>query len=77
MVNVSSRLRLTCVTHPDYSILDLKADCRGDNMWRRRSKCFRKNLSPFLLAKIRHEVACLGRIHALNPLQLFVIWRRY
>ena len=68
MVNVSYRLRTDVRQHhPDYSILDLKADCRGYKYVEETIKMLPEKPEPVLLAKIRHKVAGLGRIHALQP----------
>ena len=65
MVNVAYRLRAdVCQRHPDYSILDLKADCRGYKYVEETIKMLPEKPEPVLLAKIRHKVASLGRIHA-------------
>jgi hypothetical protein len=67
MVNVSYRLRSDVrPRHPDYSILDLKADCRGSTYVEETIKMLPEKPEPVLLAKIRHKVAGLGRIHALQ-----------
>jgi DDE superfamily endonuclease len=68
MVNVSYRLRADVrQRHPEYSILDLKADCRGSTYVEETIKMLPEKPEPVLLAKIRHKVAGLGRIHALQP----------
>ena len=66
MVNVSYRLRADVRQHhPDYSILDLKADCRGYK-YVQGSKCFRKNLSRLLARSQGREGKEVKRlIHAL------------
>ena len=53
--------------NPDYSILDLKADCRGYKYVEETIKMLPEKPEPVLLAKIRHKVAGLGRIHAPQP----------
>jgi len=68
MVNVAYRLR--AARHPrdpDYSVLDLKADCRGYKYVEETIKMLPEKPEPVLLAKIRNHVACLGRIHASQP----------
>jgi putative transposase len=68
MVNVSYRLRADMrQRHPDYSILDLKADCRGYKSVEETIKMLPEKPEPVLLAKIRPKVAGVGRIHALQP----------
>jgi hypothetical protein len=68
MVNVSYRLQADVrQRHPDYSILDLKADCRGCKYVEETIKMLPEKPEPVLLAKIRNHVAGLGRIHALQP----------
>src|SRR5215467_6502455 len=68
MVNVSYRLRADMRQHhPDYSILDLKADCRAYKYVEETIKMLPEKPEPVLLAKIRHQVAGLGRIHAAQP----------
>ena len=65
MVNVSYCLLADVRQHhPDYSILDLKADCRGSKYVEETIKLLPEKPEPVLLAKIRHKVAGLGRIHA-------------
>jgi hypothetical protein len=68
MVNVAYRLRATihpCA--PDYSVLDLKADCRGYKYVEETIKLLPEKPEPILLAKILHRVSGLGRIHAAQP----------
>ena len=65
MVNVAYRLRKTLhPCDPDYSVLDLKADCRGYKYVEETIKMLPDKPEPVLLAKIFHKVARLGRIHA-------------
>jgi putative transposase len=64
MVNVAYRLRADvhpCA--PDYSVLDLKADCRGYKYVEETIQMLPEKPEPVLLAKILNQVACLGRIH--------------
>jgi hypothetical protein len=49
---------------PDYSVLDLKADCRGSKYVEETIKMLPEKPEPILLAKILKQVAGLGRIHA-------------
>ena len=78
MVNVAYRLRADVRQRdPDYSILDLKADCRGYKYVEETIKMLPEKPEPILLAKILNQVAGLGRIHALNPPSAFRNWRRY
>jgi putative transposase len=68
MVNVSYRLRADVrQRNPDYSILDLKANCRGYKYVEETIKMLPTKPEPVLLAKIRHQGAALGRIHASQP----------
>jgi putative transposase len=64
MVNVAYRLRADLhQSAPDYSVLDLKADCRGYKYVEETIQMLPEKPEPVLLAKIRHQVAGLGRIH--------------
>ena len=68
MVNVAYRLRAD--GHPRdsaYSVLDLKADCRGYKYVEETIKMLPEKPEPILLAKILNQVASLGRIHAAQP----------
>ena len=68
MVNVAYRLRADVHPHdPDYSVLDLKADCRGYKYVEETIKMLPEKPEPVLLAKILNQVAGLGRIHAAQP----------
>ena len=68
MVNVAYRLRRDLLPRdPDYSVLDLKADCRGSKYVEETIKLLPEKPEPVLLAKIRNQVASLGRIHAAQP----------
>ena len=68
MVNVSYRLlRDFRQSDPDYSVLDLKADCRGYKYVDETIKMLPEKPEPVLLAQIFHKVACLGRIHTVQP----------
>ena len=72
MVNVAYRLRADVHPHaPDYSVLDLKADCRGYKYVEETIKRLPERPEPLLLAKILNQVACLGRIHASKPVFSF------
>ena len=65
MVNVAYRLRADVHPRdPDYSVLDLKADCRGYKYVEETIKMLPEKPEPVLLAKILNQVAGLGRIHA-------------
>jgi hypothetical protein len=65
MVNVAYRLRADVhVRDPDYSVLDLKADCRGYKYLEETIKLLPEKPEPVLLAKMFNQVAGLGRIHA-------------
>ena len=68
MVNVAYHLRVDVHTRdPDYSVLDLKADCRGYKYVEETIKMLPEKPEPVLLAKIRNQVAGLGRIHVSPP----------
>ena len=68
MVNVAYRLRADSHPRdPDYSVLDLKADCRGYKYVEETIKMLPEKSEPVLLAKILNQVAGLGRIHASQP----------
>jgi hypothetical protein len=68
MVNVAYRLRADVHPRaPDYSVLDLKADCRGYKYVEETIKMLPEKPEPILFAKILHQVAGLGRIHASRP----------
>ena len=68
MVNVAYRLRAEVHTRdPDYSVLDLKADCRGYKYVEETIKMLPEKPEPVLFAKILNQVAGLGRIHVSPP----------
>ena len=68
MVNVAYRLRVDVhARDPDYSVLDLKADCRGYKYLEETIKMLPEKPEPVLFAKILNHVAGLGRIHAAQP----------
>jgi putative transposase len=68
MVNVAYHLRADSHPQdPDYSVLDLKADCRGYKYVEETIKMLPEKPEPVLLAKILSHVAGLGRIHAAQP----------
>jgi putative transposase len=68
MVNVAYRLRADVHPRdPDYSVLDLKADCRGYKYVEETIQMLPEKPEPILLAKILNQVACLGRIHVSVP----------
>jgi putative transposase len=68
MVNVSYRLQADGRQRdPAYSILDLKADCRGYKYVEETIKMLPEKPELVLLEQIRNKVACLGRIHAAQP----------
>ena len=72
MVNVAYRLRTDLHPHaPAYSILDLKADCRGSKYVEETLKMLPEKPEPVLLAKILNKVASLGRIHVSQPVFSF------
>jgi putative transposase len=68
MVNVSYRLQADVRPRdPAYSILDLKADCRGYKYVEETIKMLPEKPEPVLLGQILHKVTCLGRIHVSQP----------
>jgi putative transposase len=68
MVNVAYRLRADIYPRdPDYSVLDLKADCRGYKYVEETIKMLPEKPEPVLLRQILHKVASWGRIHASQP----------
>src|SRR6266567_3636885 len=68
MVNVAYRLRADVHPRdPDYSVLDLKADCRGYKYVEETIQMLPEKPEPVLFAKILNQVAGLGRIHASQP----------
>src|ERR1043166_3776536 len=68
MVNVAYRLRTELHPHaPDYSVLDLKADCRGSKYVEETIKMLPEKPEPILLGQILNKVASLGRIHVSQP----------
>jgi hypothetical protein len=71
-VNVAYRLRTDVRQRdPDYSVLDLKADCRGYKYVAETIKLLPEKPEPVLLAQILHQVTRLGRIHASHPFSSF------
>ena len=68
MVNVAYRLQDDGHPRaPAYSVLDLKADCRGSRYVEETIKMLPEKPEPILLAKILNHVTSLGRIHAAQP----------
>jgi putative transposase len=68
MVNVAHRLRADVhLRDPAYSVLDLKADCRGAKYVEETIKMLPEKPEPILFAKILNHVASLGRIHVSPP----------
>ena len=68
MVNVAYRLRADVHPRdPDYSVLDLKADCRAYKYVEETIKMLPEKPEPVLFRQILHKVAGLGRIHASQP----------
>jgi putative transposase len=68
MVNVAYRLCAEVRQRaPDYSVLDLKAACRGYKYVQETIQMLPEKPEPILFAKILHQVAGLGRIHAAQP----------
>jgi hypothetical protein len=67
MVNVSHRLlRDLRQSDPAAGILDLKAQCRGDQYVTETIKMLPETPTPILLAQIFTKVAGLGRIHVVK-----------
>ena len=78
MVNVAYQLRADVhAPDPDYSVLDLKADCRGAKYVGKRYKCFRKNLSPFYWRRFSTTLLAWAVFMSLNPPPASYNWRRY
>ena len=68
MVNVSHRLlRDLRQSDPASGILDLKAQCRGYKYVTETIKMLPEKPAPDLLPQIFTKVACLGRIHVVQP----------
>jgi putative transposase len=68
MVNVAYCLRANVPAQDaDYSVLDLKADCRGSKYVEETIKMLPEKPEPVLLAQILDHVTSLGRIHAVQP----------
>ena len=68
MVNVAYRLRADVHPRaPDYSVLDVKADCHGYKYVEETIQMLPEKPEPVLLAKILHQVTGLGRIHVFPP----------
>ena len=68
MVNVAYRLRADVHSRtPDYSVLDLKADCRGAKYVEETIQMLPEKPEPILCAKMLNHVASLGRIHVSPP----------
>ncbi len=69
MVNVSHYLLQDLRrTDPDYSILDLKALCRGAKYVTEAIQLLPQKPEPVLLASIFNRLTALGRIHASQPI---------
>jgi hypothetical protein len=69
MVNLSQvLLRQFRQTHPDSSILDLKAYFRAAKYFEETIKLLPKKPEPFLLEQIFGQIATLGCIHPVNVL---------
>jgi hypothetical protein len=68
MVNVAYRLRADVHPHDSaYSVLDLKADCRGSKYVEETIQLRPEKPEPVLFAKMLNRVAGLGRIHVSPP----------
>jgi putative transposase len=67
MVNFAYRLlRDSRPAEPDCSVLDLKAHFRGYKYVDEMLKLLPQMPEPLLIAHIFSQVACLGRIHAMQ-----------
>ena len=78
MVNVTYRLRADVHPRdPDYSVLDLKADCRGYKYVEETIQCFRKNLSPFYWPRFSTGSPAWAVFMPRNPLSAFRNCHRY
>ena len=53
--------------HPEYRVLDLKAQYRGTKYVEETLKMLPAKPEPILVAQIVAKIASLGRIHALPP----------
>ena len=72
MVNVAYRLQTERRQRdPDYSVLDLKADCRGVKYVEEMIEMLPEKPEPILLGQILNKVASLGRIHTPQPICIF------
>ena len=68
MGNVAYRLRADAHPRdPDDSVLDCKADCRGDTYVEETIQRLPDKPAPILCAKILNQVAGLGRMHVSPP----------
>ena len=68
LVNVAYRLRADVHPRdPDYSVLDLKADCRGFKYVEEIIKMLPEKPESILLTTLLNRVASLGRIHTSPP----------
>lgn len=68
MVNVSHRLLCGLrQSDPASGILDLKAQCRGYKYVTETIQMLPEKPTPILLTQIFTKVACLGRIHVVQP----------
>jgi putative transposase len=68
MVNFAYRLlRDFRQAEPDCSVLDLKAHFRGYKYVDEMLKLLPQKPEPILIAHIFSQIACLGRIHAIQP----------
>ncbi len=64
MVNLSTPLlRDIRQTHSQFSVLGLKAHCRGAKYVEETIKLLRQKPDPILLNQIRNHVATIGSIH--------------
>jgi len=66
MVNLVERLLLDIrQRHPLFSVLDLKAHCRGAKYVEETIKLLSETPEPVLLERIFTKIVGIGRIHAL------------
>ena len=78
MVNVAYQLRLDVRQRaPDYSVLDLKADCRGYKYVEETIQMLPEKPEPILFAKILKQVLAWAVFMPLNLPLAFRNWPRY
>jgi putative transposase len=68
MVKVAYQLRPDVRQRaPDYSVLDLQADCRGYTDVEETITLLPEKPEPVFLAMILNQLAGIGRLHAVQP----------